>query len=226
MELGNMVNGHPNIDNKFEIDRQEGFEQQIIRLTKAIASIDESGVIRNGSLASEGTMYGLHYDNDIFMMMPYYWGDCTCGWDELEYRTWDLKHKSGCYQNEYKRIGETIDMFKQYKKYEKAIVKAMDTYGIKYDPKNPMYGCAMHCTCDYNQRYDEIIKQCVSEFGQEGHKNDCKLVLPNFLYKPTGLQITVYKYFFRDSYCNIDINLPMFTEIIDKCIESLKIKGE
>jgi hypothetical protein len=53
------------------------------------------------------------------------------------------------------------------------------------------------------------------------HKPDCKLMVPNFLYKPTGFAIEWYKYPLRDSYMNFEITLDEFTQIIDKCIASL-----
>lgn len=45
--------------------------------------------------------------------------------------------------------------------------------------------------------------------------------LPNFVYKPTGLEIQWYKWPFRDSYMNQEITIKQFKEIISKCAESL-----
>ena len=47
---------------------------------------------------------------------------------------------------------------------------------------------------------------------------------PNFLYKPTGLEIRYYKYPLRDAYSNQKLTLKKFKGIIDKCIESIKEK--
>lgn len=48
--------------------------------------------------------------------------------------------------------------------------------------------------------------------------------LPNFVHKPTGLEISWYKYPMRDAYCNQDIDLESFKKILDECDKSLKRK--
>ena len=45
--------------------------------------------------------------------------------------------------------------------------------------------------------------------------------LPNFVYHPTRLQISWYKYPFRDSYANYLPDLEEFKEILKKCEESM-----
>ena len=81
-----------------------------------------------------------------------------------------------------------------------------------------MQGCAVHCTCDYEQRYTKFI---TDKGYEDGHKETCLLVKSNFLYKPTGFSIDWYKYPLRDSYTNQRITLEGFKIIIDKCIESI-----
>lgn len=44
---------------------------------------------------------------------------------------------------------------------------------------------------------------------------------PNFVFKPTGLEISWYKYPFRDSYANMPISRKELMEIIDQCKKSL-----
>ncbi len=46
--------------------------------------------------------------------------------------------------------------------------------------------------------------------------------LPNFVYKPTGLEISWYKYPMRDAYSNQDVSLDEFKRIIADCERSLK----
>ena len=50
--------------------------------------------------------------------------------------------------------------------------------------------------------------------------------LPNFVYKPTGLEISWYKYPMRDAYSNQDIDIDTFKQIIAECAKSLKETGE
>ena len=46
--------------------------------------------------------------------------------------------------------------------------------------------------------------------------------LPNFVYKPTGLEIRWYKYPMRDAYSNQDVSVDDFKAILAKCRESIK----
>lgn len=52
-----------------------------------------------------------------------------------------------------------------------------------------------------------------------------KQIKPNFVYKPTNLTISWYKYPFRDSYMNKYISRKEFKEILEKCKESFKKIG-
>ena len=49
-----------------------------------------------------------------------------------------------------------------------------------------------------------------------------KAALPNFVYKPTGLEISWYKYPMRDAYSNQDISVEAFKAILDECAKSTK----
>ena len=44
--------------------------------------------------------------------------------------------------------------------------------------------------------------------------------LPNFVHKPTGLEIQWYKYPLRDSYSNIELTKDMLIKIMDSCVAS------
>lgn len=57
---------------------------------------------------------------------------------------------------------------------------------------------------------------------EQNHKQDCLIIKPNFLYKPTGFAIHWYKYPLRDSYVNQKITLAGFKKIISVCIQSCK----
>lgn len=47
---------------------------------------------------------------------------------------------------------------------------------------------------------------------------------PNFIFKPTGLEIDWYKYPLRDSYSNKEFNLKEFKDVMKKCKESVKVE--
>lgn len=70
------------------------------------------------------------------------------------------------------------------------------------------------CTCGAD--YDHGVDRACSD--------DCALNLPNFKYKPTGLEIQWYKYPLRDSYSNQPLILDAFKKIIDTCIQTILIK--
>lgn len=46
--------------------------------------------------------------------------------------------------------------------------------------------------------------------------------LPNFVYKPAGVEIRWYKYPMRDAYSNMDISVGAFKEILRHCAWSMK----
>ena len=48
--------------------------------------------------------------------------------------------------------------------------------------------------------------------------------LPNFVYKPTGLEIRWYKYPMRDAYSNMDVGIDEFCTILQACADSLRPK--
>jgi hypothetical protein len=57
---------------------------------------------------------------------------------------------------------------------------------------------------------------------EEDHVDDCPCVLPNFVHKKTGLELSWYKYPFRDSYSNLPLTEELMSKIVEDCIESLK----
>ena len=55
-------------------------------------------------------------------------------------------------------------------------------------------------------------------------EDEDEAALPNFVYKPTGLKISWYKYPMRDAYSNQDISIEQFVEILADCAKSMKEK--
>lgn len=54
-------------------------------------------------------------------------------------------------------------------------------------------------------------------------EDENKAFLPNFVYKPLGLEINWYKYPMRDAYSNQDISIKEFVKILKDCADSLKM---
>lgn len=81
-------------------------------------------------------------------------------------------------------------------------------------PWNKGYGCACHCTCDYEKRWRIFL---------ESHTHDlrCQVARKSFLFKPDGFWMDWYKYPLRDAHSSSRVSLEDFGVIIDRCIASL-----
>jgi len=204
----------------FTIERHEGFEGVWQRLCRKI-HIDSYGFREDKSPLKENDYGGV--DSEHIWVMPYYWGDCVCGYDERE-EAWrnDNHHKDGCYRTlvredmiskgcKASRLGG-YDMPKHwsYDKYSKVQdevrQKWCEHFGLPYPS-----GCAVHCTCDYNDRWHKFLEE-------NDHSDACPIVLPNFIDKETGFTISWYKYPFRDAYMSDLIGVGDFEDIIDRII--------
>ena len=51
--------------------------------------------------------------------------------------------------------------------------------------------------------------------------NECFCNLPNFVHKPTGLEIKWYKYSMRDAYSNKELTAEMMLDVFKSCKESI-----
>ena len=110
-------------------------------------------------------------------------------------------------------VGASDKWREWYSEKEKFMDSLYDTLcaEFKLDRK---YGCAAHCTCDYDERWAKFLET-------NDHKPNCPIVRPNFLHKPSGLVIMWYKYFLRDAYSNKKLSRRMFKKVIDDCIASV-----
>ena len=199
MELGNLAFGHSR--GQFQVPRTDDYEIPIYQLIEKVCG-DESGVVRSFE----------QFSNAIFALNRYYWGECECGFDELE-SAWDEKnhHTTDCfhvlYRQEEERIKQTdLDFWKRN--------EHMTVWAKAHGYADAPNGMAVHCTCDYGARWDEFTKE-------HWHSPDCGVVKPNFLFKPTGYELRWYKYPLRDSYSNMKLNPQEFREMIDACIKTL-----
>lgn len=154
--------------------------------------------------------YAQDFKNDVFEIHPYYWGECSCGYEGVE-EAWHSKnkHKQECYQTGYSAI--KYDWNKQQKKHEAAAKELCEKHGIDW---NGGLGSAVHCTCDYRERWREFCKE-------NSHKPECGVVLPNFRHFKTGIEVRWYKYIGRGMSCNKDLTAVEFGGIVKECIDSL-----
>ena len=78
-----------------------------------------------------------------------------------------------------------------------------DSYG--YRDKNDIY------------ENDVFIVRPYYWGDEEGRNN-----LPNFVYKPTGLEINWYKYPMRGAYSNMDVSIENFKKLLAHCATSMR----
>jgi hypothetical protein len=113
MEIGNLLFG--NSRGRFHVERGVGFENELSRLFDAY-SPDRDTSWRE---------YGEEFENDTFAVFPYYWGDCTCGYE----RRWSVAsdawekgnpHADNCYQIELKAREGKYDRESGYAEIDRA----------------------------------------------------------------------------------------------------------
>ena len=203
MELGNWIFGVSR--GEVPILRGAGYETLLNELFEAVDKEHNKNTMG----------YGFDFENDTFEIHPYYWGDCPCGYEKLEYEWYENnKHKEDCYQTIYRKLEKEYESILKIPK--KKVKELCIKYGIYY---NRGIGSAIHCTCDYSKNWHKFLES-------NGHKKDCLMVRPNFLYKSTGYELMWYKYPLRDSYASEELSLIKFTNMIKDCINSIERREE
>jgi len=238
MELGNMIFG--NSRGSYHIERDAGYEEQLERLFDAYAS-DRDNSWRE---------YGVEFENEVFAVFPYYWGDCTCGFDEMDMAWWKAHlHGSECYQTALRK-GRAANRKLVGLPVEKGWFDGFDIEAETPEPGVKILTFApkedeREAHEKSRQLDDELYEKLCAEYGlpahgcaihctcgvdneydkwREAHDHDpqCPLVKSNFLHKPTGFSISWYKYPLRDSYMSEQLTVRQFAAIVDKCVESLE----
>ena len=208
MELGNIVFG--NSRGEYRVERHIGWESQLLRLLDAYAPDRENS----------WREYGVEYENDTFVVMPYQEGDCECDYDKKEAAWFESHvHADNCYIHEFFKINIRVSKKEHEQWLDRKLKPLYKKYGWETDSESWWHGCAVRCSCEYNKQLDEF-------FSENSHTKDCPIGKPNFLHKPSGFSIQWYKYPFRDSYMNQPISLEQFREIITDCIASLRVNNE
>lgn len=189
-------------------------EEGLWALTETVNKADPELVV-HGFLGGEFG-YGANFENDVFAMRSFYWGDCDCGRDEREDVFWSThEHAADCYQTELDRLEREAGVH-----YECSVVMDYDErrqiqdeiYHSLCKKYNKLYaGCAIHCTCGVQEKWIEYI-------DVNGHTETCALELPNFKHKPSGFEVRWYKYIGRDMETKGTCN---WIDAIGECIDSV-----
>lgn len=170
-------------------------------LTKAIKQVTGNDNVY-GILGGEDG-YGEEFRNDTFEMHPFYWGDCTCGWDDMQVDfEQNNPHEEHCFQSELKRRNPE-------EPYSEA-AKLAEERGL------PMQGCAIHCDCSYKALETEFYAEHPS------HESGCKIEEPNFVHYASNFEVRWYKYIGRDMEVNRDLTSKQWNDILEECLMSLK----
>jgi hypothetical protein len=148
------------------------------------------------------------FENEVFRVFPYYWGDCTCGFEDRESR-WsnDNPHHTGCWQERFRRATHNLD-FRDGEKW------ALEN-GWPVENGNPRPGMAVYCDCGVEQQWQKWR-------AENDHSEECPTIQPNFHYKPTDFMISWYKYPFRSAYVNREMSAEDLVKIVRHCVSSIK----
>lgn len=161
--------------------------------------------------------YGQEYVNDVFEMHPFWWGDCTCGFDKKE-ALWEDEHghAKDCYQTIlhescYVDWGASFDRKPGHGWKECTCEQDLCAeMGLTYPD-----GAAIHCTCTYDADYREWAKEVQ-------HADDCFFTRPNFRHFKSGLEVWWYKYIGRSMESKNDVTYLEWLDILKECMLSVK----
>ena len=109
MELGNLVFG--NSRGNFPIRNRAKWEPVLfdlfIKVGKLIGKYDFEYEKTWGE--EYENVYGYEFENKVFSIFPYYWDDCTCGYDDLEDQWNDShEHLSTCFHFKYVKLHTSL----------------------------------------------------------------------------------------------------------------------
>lgn len=200
-------------------------ERDLVALTEYIGRVTGNTYI-GGVLGGEFG-YGVEFENNTFLMFPFYWGDCDCGWDVTQSGIAEEPHDTDCYQTEldarFERDGLGYDdwrprspdlAYDERQKRERAVYKELTAkYGLS------MFGCAVHCTCTRRARFQTRFD--AEKLGPDGHGPSCPTIRPNFRHKPSGLEVRWYKWIGRDTEYNWKPSSKRWRRIFEECVASV-----
>jgi len=207
-ELGQMIFG--NNYERYDLDRSK-FQDEMNEFLEKASELLKKDICNMG--------YASYFENEVFAVRPYYWGDCTCGYQEAE-DTWSDSHdhESHCFsikaeQFEAKLRQCGIKSFSdEYKDELKRFLKS-ESY-----PYLDEQGWRVYCDCSYE-------KEWIAWVEKNYHKENCPIILSNFHYKPDDVKINFYKYVGRSMSCNKPLTIEEFRKISKNCLKSLKAKN-
>jgi hypothetical protein len=124
------------------------------------------------------------YDLDLPGMTyhPYYWGDCTCGFEALD-EQWDQQHSHApeCFHSRYQEMQGILEPADDWHSAHEQLTAWAKENGYPNAPD----GMAIYCDCGFVAKYSEWRKS-------HDHDASCPTVRPNLAFE--GVEIRWYKY--------------------------------
>lgn len=233
MELGNLFFG--NSRGNFEVNRDLVNSKEWVYLTKNLLQVTDYHCIMennkertNNLIPDEFGGYTCELDNKkIFKIMPYYWGECTCGCDDKNYEIEKEFRKEFFTEKELEILDSTLPDC------------GLNCPGDIYDYKNKDLSVdllARKCTCGNVKKNfrlfkkKEALKEKTNEFYKKldemfkTHSEDCLLMQHNFVFYDNAEEFTIdwYKYPFRDSFMNLNKSDDEIKDIFRTCSDALE----
>jgi hypothetical protein len=146
---------------------------------------------------------------------PYYWGDCTCGYDILK-AAWENTHHhtNECFHERY----AAEDAYQ-----ERRCARTLEGLKVRHDhmtkwakdngyPQAP-FGMAVYCDCGLDREWQEWA-------STHNHAPDCESILPNFKYGEA--EIRWYKHPGRGMSVNVDWDEATWRKWLDSCLAAIR----
>lgn len=156
MELGNTLFGHSR--GKYPLKRGKGFEDALNRLFEVCAP--------------NNRVYGEKFENDIFAIFPYYWGDCICGNKQ--------NHKPDCPIVKpnflYKPTGFTIHWYK-YPLRDSYANQKITLAGFK----KIISTCIQSCKADSSNQEESRVEAYIQDWNWDAASHEFALHMGAFL---------------------------------------------
>jgi hypothetical protein len=154
--------------------------------------------------------YGQEYANEVFEMHPYWWGDCTCGHGEEEWK-WDQAHQHApnCFNTRYQAEDDRLHALDiPLSEGQELLIGWAKQNGYPDAP----YGMAVYCDCG-------VAAAWVKWAETHQHAPDCREVLPNF--RSGGVSVHWYKYIGRGMSANRQLSRKEWQALFKRCFDSL-----
>lgn len=159
--------------------------------------------------------YGVEFKNDIFEMHPFYYDDCSCGFEDESYQWQETHpHDTMCYQQQLDSLIrlEGIDP---------------DDWGVDNTDKTDVIARKLARSLGLSDSVTYTLCTCNREalvtqwYQAHGHKENCLLIQPNFWHYASGTSINWYKYIGRSMKGGEDLSFIQWIDIVKECLVSL-----